>query len=228
MSEKELHDGPGSTDVAGRTVVVAGAGGIGGRAVCAALSKAGAHVVAVGSRAETLAEVDAAETAVVDLADPAAVSTWAAGLRERRQSIDGVLHLVGGWRSGSAPDDFEWLERRVLTTLRVLSRELLDDLVASGAGRLAIVSSASVAAPRWGMANYVTLKAAAVMWVQALAGTWRAKQSPAAAVTFIVRALDEPGVIKQLANACAGLWSVSTDELNGALIDLSTPVEQAE
>lgn len=208
--------------VAGRTVVVAGAGGVGGRAVCAALTRAGAHVVAVGSRAASLADVDAAETAVVDLADPAAVAEWAAELRTRRPSIDGVLHLVGGWRGGSALDDFDWLERRVLTTLRVLSRELRDDLAASSAGRLAIVSSASVARPTWGMANYVTLKSAAETWVQAIATTWRTKQVPAAAATFVVGSLDEIGVVENLAAACAGLWSLPTDDLNGALIDLGT------
>ncbi len=214
-----------TSSLTGRTVVVAGAGGVGGRAVCAALTAAGAHVVAVGSRAESLSGVDAAETAVVDLADPSAVATWAAELRARRPSIDGVLHLVGGWRGGSGFDDFDWLERRVLTTLRALSRELRDDLAASGAGRLAIVSSASVAEPKWGMANYVTLKAAAEMWVQAIAGTWRAKQEPAAAVTFIVGALDDSGVTELLATACAGLWSLPTEELNGALIDLSRAPE---
>ncbi|OYX54216.1 MAG: hypothetical protein B7Y93_06960 [Micrococcales bacterium 32-70-13] len=214
--------------LADRTVVVAGAGGVAGRAVCAALTAAGAHVVAAGSRAASLAGVDAAETAVVDLADPAAVAAWAAALRDARPSIDCLLHLVGGWRGGSDPDDFDWLERRVLTTLRVLSRELRDDLGASGAGRLAIVSSASVAQPKWGMANYVTLKAAAEMWVQAIAGTWQAKQEPAAAVTFIVRALDDPEVVEQLAAACAGLWSVDHTQLNGALVELGAVLEQGE
>jgi len=212
------------TGVADRTVVVAGAGGVGGRAVCAALTAAGAHVVAVGSRAESLAAVDAAETAVVDLADPAAVSEWAADLRARRPNIDGLLHLVGGWRGGSAPDDFAWLERRVLTTLRVVSRELRDDLTASSAGRLAIVSSASVAQPKWGMANYVTLKSAAETWVQALASGWRTKGTPTAAVTFVVRALDEPGAVDNLAAACSALWSVGHDELNGALVDLAQQI----
>jgi NAD(P)-dependent dehydrogenase (short-subunit alcohol dehydrogenase family) len=205
-----------------RTVVVAGAGGVSGRAVCAALTAAGAHVVAVGSRAESLADVGAAETAVLDLAGPAAVSAWAEELRARRPSIDGLLHLVGGWRGGSDPDDFEWLERRVLTTLRVVSRELRDDLGASSAGRLAIVSSASVAHPKWGMANYVTLKSAAETWVQALASGWRAKGTPTAAVTFVVGALDEPGAVDNLAAACSALWSVDHEQLNGALVDLST------
>jgi NAD(P)-dependent dehydrogenase (short-subunit alcohol dehydrogenase family) len=208
--------------VADRTVVVAGAGGVGGRAVCSALTRAGAYVVAAGTRAETLVDVEAAETAVLDLADPAAVAAWAAELRTRRPSIDGVLHLVGGWRGGSGLDDFDWLERRVLTTLRVLSRELRDDLAASTAGRFAIVSSASVARPTWGMANYVTLKSAAETWVQAMATTWRTTQVRAAAVTFVVGSLDEIGVVENLAAASAGLWSLPTAELNGALIDLGT------
>lgn len=204
-----------------RTVVVAGAGGNAGRAVCAALTAAGAHVVALGSRAESLTDVDAAETAVLDLADPGAVGAWAAELRERRPSVDGLLHLVGGWRGGSDLDDWDWLERRVLTTLRVLSRELRDDLAASTAGRLAIVSSASVAQPKWGMANYVTLKSAAETWVQALASSWRAKKTPTAAVTFVIGALDEPGAVENLAAASAALWSVPHEQLNGVLIDLT-------
>jgi 3-oxoacyl-[acyl-carrier protein] reductase len=209
-----------------RTVVVAGAGATAGRAVCASLTAAGAHVVAVGSRAESLEGVDAAETAVVDLADPVAVARWAAELRQRRPSIDGVLHLVGGWRGGSGLDDWEWLERRVLTTLRVLSRELRDDLSASPAGRLAIVSSASVASPRWGMVNYVTLKAAAEAWVQALANGWRVKGTPTAAVTFVVGSLDDPGMIENLAQYCTALWEVDHDPVNGAVVDLTAAVTE--
>lgn len=213
--------------LAGRTIVVAGAGGVSGHGVCSALTAAGAHVVAVGSRAESLTDVDAAETAVVDLADPAAVNAWAAALRDHRPSIDGLVHLVGGWRSGSDSDDWQWLERRVLKTLRVLSRELRDDLSASSAGRLAIVSSASVGQPKWGMANYVTLKSAAETWVQALASGWRVKGTPTAAVTFVAGSLDEPGAIDRLAAGCAGLWSVGHDELNGALLDVAAPPTDA-
>jgi len=211
----------GEQSIQDRTIVVAGAGGAAGRAVCAELAAAGAFVVAAGSRPASLTEVDAAETAVVDLADPAAVSEWAAELRARRPSIDGVVHLVGGWRGGSDLDDFEWLERRVLTTLRVLSRELRDDLSASSAGRLAIVSSTSVAQPRWGTVNYVTLKAAAEAWTQALATGWRVKGSPTAAVTFVAGALDEGDTIAQLAAACTGLWELGHEQLNGAVVHLA-------
>ena len=96
-----------------------------------------------------------------------------------------------------------------------------DDLGASSAGRVAIVSSASVAAPKWGMANYVTLKAAAEMWMQALASGWRTKELPAAAVTFVVGALDKQGAVDDLAAACAALWSVGHEQLNGAIVELA-------
>ena len=211
----------GEESIQDRTIVVAGAGGAAGRAVCLALTEAGAHIVAVGSRAASLVDVAAAETAVVDLADRVAVGAWALQLRERRPSIDGLLHLVGGWRAGSSEEDWEWLERRVLTTLRVLSRELRDDLSASGAGRLAIVSSTAVAQPRWGMANYVTLKAAAEAWTQALATGWRGKGTPTAAVTFVAGALDEGDTTAQLAAACAGLWELGHEQLNGAVVHLA-------
>ncbi|RZS56154.1 short subunit dehydrogenase [Microcella putealis] len=208
------------SSAAGRTVIVGGAGGSAGREVCAALTAAGAHVVAVTSRPDALEEIAAAETHAIDLGDASAVEGLARDVRERRGGIDGFIHLVGGWRPGVADDDWAWLEHRVLTTLRVTSRALRDDLGASDAGRLAIVSSASVAAPRWGMANYVTLKAAAETWVQAIANGWRVTGKPAAAVTFVVGALDEEGVVDALAQSVVHLWELPGDALNGVVARL--------
>lgn len=223
MTEHAEAPGVGTAEPTGlrdRTIVVAGAGGAVGREVCAALTAGGAHVVAVSSRADALEEIAAAETHALDLADPDAVAAFAADLRSRRPSIDGLLHLVGGWRPGASDDDWRWLERRVLTTLRVASRELRDDLSASSAGRLAIVSSASVANPRWGMANYATLKSAAETWVAALANGWRMKGTPTAAVTFVVGSLDEEGAVDALAQSVAALWALPHEQLNGAFVEL--------
>ncbi|WP_168916633.1 SDR family NAD(P)-dependent oxidoreductase [Microcella flavibacter] len=204
----------------GRTILVAGAGGTAGRAVCAALTAGGAHVVALGSRAASLSGVAAAETHAIDLADQDAVAALAADVRARWGGVDGLVHLVGGWRGGAGEADWEWLERRVLTTLRVASRELRDDLSASSAGRLVAVSSASVAEPRWGMANYVTLKAAVETWMAALATGWRVKGTPTAAITFVVRSLDDEGVVDALAESIAALWELPHAQLNGALVSL--------
>lgn len=218
----------GMLGAAGRTVIVGGAGGIAGREVCAALTAAGAHVIAVTSRADALEEIAAAETHAIDLGDASAVESFVADVRERRGGIDGFIHLVGGWRPGVADDDWAWLEYRVLTTLRVTSRAMRGDLGASDAGRLAIVSSASVAAPRWGMANYVTLKAAAETWVQAIANGWRVTGKPAAAVTFVVGALDEEGVVDALAQSVVHLWELPGDALNGVVARLDDGPDGAE
>jgi len=139
-------------------VVVAGAAGPSGQAVVRALSAAGHDVVPV-TRAD------------VDLSDAAAVAAYA-----QEVSADGpvnaLVHLVGGWRggggvAGQSDADWEFLSERVIDTLRYTSRAFFPALAASG-GRLVIVSTTGLAAPRAGNANYLAAKAAAEAWTQAL------------------------------------------------------------
>ncbi len=85
-------------------------------------------------------------------------------------SIDGVVHLVGGWRGGGGilgqtEEDYRVLERS-FTALRYVSRAFWNDLVGSAAGRIAIVSSTTVEAPAAGSANYTAVKAASESWMQ--------------------------------------------------------------
>jgi 3-oxoacyl-[acyl-carrier protein] reductase len=206
----------------GRVVLVAGATSATGRAVVGALRSAGATVVAVGSDAGRLAAVGADVSLVCDLADPAAVAALVGDVHATAGPIDGLVHLVGGWRGGHADADWQWLQERVVTTLRTTSIAFRDDLVASTAGRLAIVSSTAVDAPAWGNANYAATKAAAEAWVSALASGW-AKGGTAAAVTYVVRALgpadgDTPPEV--LAARIAELWDTPAASLNGARISL--------
>lgn len=204
---------------AGRRVLVAGAASEAGRAVCAALTAAGATVIAVGSNAERLAAVVAAEHHALDLTDAAAVADLHVTIGGAG-SIDAVIHLVGGWRGGRSPEDWEWLEPRILTTLRVVSTEFRDDVVASTAGRFAIVSSTGVDKPTWSNANYVTLKAAAEAWMAAMASGW-AKAGTAAAVTYVVASLGDGGTpVETLGTAVSGLWNDDAPTLNGARIRL--------
>jgi 3-oxoacyl-[acyl-carrier protein] reductase len=204
---------------AGKRVLVSGAASDAGRAVCAALAAAGATVIAVGSNAVRLEAVTAAERHVVDLTDAAAVAALHEALGAGGAGgIDAVIHLVGGWRGGRSLEDWEWLEPRILTTLRVVSAEFRDDLVASDAGRFAIVSSTGVDKPTWGNANYVALKSAGEAWVAALASGW-AKAGTAAAVTYVVTSLGEGGTrVETLADAVCELWNADTATLNGARI----------
>ncbi len=201
----------------GRRVVVAGASSDAGRAVCAALMVAGAHVIALGSNASRLASVPASEALEIDLQDSTAVDALAA----RIGPIDGLIHLVGGWNAGR--DDAGWgdLERRILHTLRNTTRAFEPALADSTDARLLIVSSTAVDAPSWGSANYAAIKSAAETWVRALARRWR-KEGTAAAVIVVVRSLGRDGTpVQTLGETVAALWDAPAPELNGARIQLT-------
>ncbi|PPL14774.1 alcohol dehydrogenase [Microterricola pindariensis] len=226
---------PAAPGVAGRTVLIAGATSASGHACAAALTAAGARVIAVGSNAERLAELAAsvpgAITRVCDLGDFAAVTALAEEIRGQATvhghgGIDGLIHLVGGWRgggglAGQSEEDWQALDA-AFGTLRNTTRAFNDDLLASDAGRLAIVSSASVARPLAGGANYAAAKAAADAWTRAVAQGFAKATAPepptAAAVIFVVKSL--AGLEQQLAERVIGLWGTTAAELNGVHIPL--------
>ncbi|MCU1528060.1 MAG: oxidoreductase [Frondihabitans sp.] len=202
-------------------VVVTGATGDAGRAVCAALVRSGETVVAVGSDEGRLASVDASARFVADLADVSSTESLAARVRAEVGRVDGLVHLVGGWRGGQTDADFLWLERRILTTLRYATLAFRDDLSASPAGRLAIVGSSSAAKPTWSNAAYATVKSAADAWIRAVASGWR-KGGTAAAVTLVVTTIGDGGTPPSaVAEAVTGLWSRPAGELNGTRLDLT-------
>lgn len=206
----------------GRLVVVTGATGPAGQAVCERLTASGVRVVAVGTARARLEPLAAAARHVCDLTDAAATLDLAARIREELGSPDGVIHLVGGWRGGHDEEGWRWLEARLVTSLRNVSVAFREDLGAATAGRFAIVSSTSVATPTWSNANYATAKAASEAWVGALASGWR-KAGTAAAVAFVVKALgDQDGFTPPavVADAVAALWDQPAPELNGARIAL--------
>jgi NADP-dependent 3-hydroxy acid dehydrogenase YdfG len=218
------------TDLTGRTVLIAGATSASGLAATRALTSAGARVVATGRHAEKLAPLAAlgAHTETVDLADERAVLDLSRRLHDRGLTVDGLLHLVGGWRgggglAGQTEEDYRVLEIS-FSALRHLSRAFDDDLRASPAGRLAIVSSTAVNRPLAGGANYAAVKAASEAWTRAVAQGYakgaREAGEPlrAAAVIFRVKAL--AGLEDRLAAAYAGLWDAEAPELNDSTIEL--------
>lgn len=215
-----------------RLVLLAGGTSAAGRACARALISAGARVLIVGSNEERLtsaaADVPGATTEQCDLTDPDAVADLRDRVHAAHGRVDGILHLVGGWRgggglAGQTDDDFAFLLRS-LTALRQVSRAFDADVRASDAGRLAIVSSTSVTRPLAGGANYAAVKAASEAWVRAVAHGYAkdardAGRSPsAAAVTFRVKSLE--GVEGALADAVVALWADPAEEWNDVVVEI--------
>ncbi|WP_410557486.1 SDR family NAD(P)-dependent oxidoreductase [Arthrobacter globiformis] len=163
-------------------VLVTGGSGPSGIAAARALLRAGFTVFTVGSdKARIEAAADAAGGAtplVCDLGDLAAVRELQQELARTAGTIDGVIHLVGGWRgaqgiTSQTDEDWDFLERSAVTTLRNVTRVFYDDLAASPCGRFAMVSSTAVESPAAGVASYVAAKAAAEAWTMAVADGFR-------------------------------------------------------
>jgi len=214
--------------VAGRTVLIAGATSTAGLAVASSLADADAHVVAVGSNLARLQSVLAVAPGAAlhecDLSDFDAVTA----LAEAIGPIDGLIHLVGGWRGGGGlpgqtDEDWDFLHSHVVTTLRNTTRAFNADLLASPAGRLAIVSSTSVDRPSAGGANYAAAKSAAETWVRAVGAGFAKAGGTAAAAIFVVRSLD--GLETELATRVTGLWDESAASVNNSREVLASGAE---
>lgn len=230
-------------------VIVTGATGATGRATCAALVTAGHRVAAIDLDAEGLdsvaAEVSSPRltTHRCDLTDADATRAVVDEVRTAHGRIDGLVHLVGGWRGGKAftdNSDADWafLSGLLIDTLRHVTLAVHDDLVSSPAGRAIIISAASVAAPTAGNANYVAAKAAAEAWVGALADSFRGLQSgrgedappqTAAAVVGVVNWIGEGRTATTPAQLAEGICEMIEGDaaaLNGARVDLRPDTER--
>lgn len=239
--DKKVEGGGGvSTDLSGLVVVVAGATGDLGRATTQAAATAGATVVAAGRSAERLAPLagDRVAPSVVDLSDEAATLAWGHELVETYGHIDGLLHLVGGWRGGKGIvetdlADWDWLHDNLIRTLQHTSRAFHDALLASPRGRLAIVSSTSVAKPTATNAPYAAAKAAAESWTRSVADSFARNSADLTTAASVIRimALVTPQMrsanpdkayrnftdVDDLAAELVGLWDRPADQINGAV-----------
>lgn len=169
----------------GRVIAIAGAGGGLGPTVAKRLSDGGATVALTDRdeirlqalKGELGLDEDRLHTQVVDLLDESAAREWCATLVERFGRVDGLMHLVGGWRGGDPIEsfdlgDYDWLHDLLVRTTMYATRAFHDALVESGRGRFAIVSSAQAANPEATNAAYAATKGAAESWTMALADSF--------------------------------------------------------
>jgi len=187
----------------GRVIAIAGAAGGLGPSVAARLAEQGATIAATDVSQERLDELGSDlvlsdqrfYARAVDLLDSDAASKWASDLRERFGGVDGLLHLVGGWRGGQpiaeAPlSDYEWLHELLVRTVQHTTRAFWEVLAASEHGRFVLVSSSQAQRPNGTNASYAAAKAAAESWTLALADSF--KDTRATANIIVVNAILTP------------------------------------
>jgi NAD(P)-dependent dehydrogenase (short-subunit alcohol dehydrogenase family) len=169
---------------------------------------------------------------VCDLLDGEAVRSLADEVVTAYGGVDGLFHLVGGWRGGtsftaSTDDDWRWLSGNLVDTLRHTTIALHDALLASGHGRVAIISAAAAATPTAGNAAYASAKAAAETWVRAMADSFAGYEATpgSAAVIGVVKWIGNGRTATsaaEVADWLVGLLGADAAGLNGSRVDLST------
>ncbi|SDJ21888.1 NADP-dependent 3-hydroxy acid dehydrogenase YdfG [Nonomuraea maritima] len=207
-------------------ILVTGARGPTGKAVSRYFEKDGHTVIGVGRDD-------------VDLLDRAAVQELAARVEREHGVIDGVVHLVGGWRGSpsfaeTSLDDWDTLHDLLIRTLQHVSLAFEPLLRRSSDGRFVIVSGKAVEHPTAGGAVYAAAKAASEAWTLALADALKGTNS--AATILVVKALVNDAMraarpnaafsgftdVNDLASAIGGLYDRPAAEVNGIRLDLTT------
>ena len=235
-----------SESLDGHVIAIAGIGGGLGPVVAERLAEAGAtvcgadreqaHADAVGERLG-LPE-DRWDGRAVDLLDEEGAAAWCAALVERFGRVDGLMHLVGGWRGGepllTAPlADWDLLHDLLIRTVQHTSRAFHEALLESGRGRFVLVSAKQAQSPSNENASYAAAKAAAEAWTLALADGFAGRGATAniivvdAILTQRIRE-ESPGKefptftpAEHIADAIAFLCSDGAAEMNGQRLPLT-------
>jgi NAD(P)-dependent dehydrogenase (short-subunit alcohol dehydrogenase family) len=196
------------SELDGRVIAIAGAGGGLGPTVAMRLADAGATLALADVTQESADAVaqklglpgERVDARAVDLLDQKAAGAWAADLGERFGRVDGLVHLVGGWRGGDPIEsfdlsDYEFLHDLLVRTVQLASRAFHAALRASEHGRFVLVSSSAAQEPEGTNAAYASAKAAAEAWTLALADSFEG--SAATANVVVVNAILTPQMREQ-------------------------------
>jgi len=230
-----------------RVYAIAGVGGGLGPLVARRLADAGAILAGTDRDQGRLDELGEGlglpperwDGRAVDLLDEDSARGWCAALLERFGRVDGLLHLVGGWRGGQplheAPlADWELLHELLIRTVQHTTRAFHDALLASPHGRFVLVSAKQAQAPSNSNAAYAAAKAAAEAWTLALADGFAG--APATANIVVVDAIltarmreESPQgdfssftPAEHIAEAIAFLCSDAAAQMNGQRLTLAS------
>jgi NAD(P)-dependent dehydrogenase (short-subunit alcohol dehydrogenase family) len=234
------------SELDGRVIAIAGVGGGLGPLVAAELAGAGAAVAGT-DRDQGLLDSLPGDLGIpterwdgraVDMLDEDAVGAWCAALVERFGRVDGLVHLVGGWRGGQplheAPlADWDLLHDLLIRTVQHTTRAFHAQLAASEHGRFVLVSAKQAQEPTNTNAAYAAAKAAAEAWTLAFADGF--EPGGATANIVVVDAILTPRVreenpgkdfptftpAEQVAEGIAFLCSDAAEKMNGQRLRLT-------
>ena len=141
--------------LAGKIVLITGAGGGMGRTTALLFAKAGATVVACGRTSSSVRETSEiaegqglhVDGSPVDAADPAAVKAWVDAAAARYGGIDVLYNNAGALRMGAIPDmpaaDWHYTVRNELDIAFFPTQAAWPHLIARGGGSIINISSTS-------------------------------------------------------------------------------------
>jgi 3-oxoacyl-[acyl-carrier protein] reductase len=182
-----MADSTGAGPLDGRVVVVTGATGGIGPAICRRLAEAGGHVAVCHEPTDEAAQVAAtvvdrivgangrAAAFPIDLARPQDLPALAMGVRASLGAVTGIVYGAAvsvsaqrPWRENSANDWARVMSVNV-TGAALCVDAFYDDLVLTGNGSVVVLSSVTPFFGRTGNLPYVTSKGALVALTRALA-----------------------------------------------------------
>ena len=188
----------------GQVVVVTGATGTTGHAVCRELQIHGAQVIAVGRNIENLEQLQnklpkpLLDRYVTDLTDAQRCDSMFKDIAKHHHGVSAVVHLIGGWRSGGVEryevSNLTWLfEQLVITTANVTAS--VRSFLVSSSGKFIHVSSPATKKLATRNAIYASTKAAADIWAGSLAAALEDTQG--AVTTFEVKAFYDNDAVEE-------------------------------
>jgi len=232
----------GSFDLAGRTALVTGCRRGIGKAAAVALAAAGADVVGVSASLEPGSEVAAAVEALgrdfrsyrCDFADRDAVYELIDSVRRDVGAVDVLVNNAGTIARAPAAEHSDELWDRVLdvnlTAPFVLSRELGQDMLARGRGKIVFVASLLSFQGGITVPGYTASKSGIAGLTKALANEWAGAGvnvnavAPGYVATDNTQALRDDPVRREqiLQRIPAGRWA-EPEDIAGAIVFLSSP-----
>lgn len=171
-------------DLTGRVALVAGAWGVLGQTVCAALLASGARVFALSGQSQPDAEQrlrarvgDASArltTVVADARDEAAASGAVTEVVRQAGQLDALVNLIGGYEAGRPVTELEaaTFERMLELNLRptfLLSKYAAREMTRQQRGRIVNISSRAARSGRRNAAAYAIAKMGVITLTEAQA-----------------------------------------------------------